>query len=57
MTNVTFYFANFFLGGSSILEVLQKEFPEENLNQYISFHALRNYGKHTFILIFFFVFP
>ena len=26
--------------------MLQKEFPEENLNQYISFHALRNYGTH-----------
>lgn len=31
-------------GGHSILEQLAKEFPEENLSDYISFYALRNYG-------------
>jgi len=31
-------------GGKSILEQLGKEFPHENLNDYITFYSLRNYG-------------
>jgi len=31
-------------GGHSIMEEIAKEFPEEDISDYISFHALRNYG-------------
>ena len=31
-------------GGSSILELLQEEFPFVNLEEYVSFFCLRNYG-------------
>jgi hypothetical protein len=32
-------------GGQSVLERLQEEFPDETISDYITFHALRNYGN------------
>jgi len=31
-------------GGHSIIEVLQQEFPDEDISEYITFYSLRNYG-------------
>jgi phospholipase D1/2 len=39
-----FIFKTICRGGNSLLERFQKEFPQLNYRDYLSFHALRNWG-------------